>query len=210
MIIAFIFALCWMPLNVYNLVFKILVCTLALTPFEPFEFLNKSQVLDLHNPFQQPEDQEMMLIIYAVCHLLGMSSVRTKDTITSTLYNSECNIGVLFRQQLILFCTAGSMIIFEANFRILLLLSSDVAHQLTHYPFRVLHRRKRCRTLETSSTRQQRRAVAKRVIETLLLAKEKKDKWQIVPVPRPIICFLLWSTVRLLLNYRLRLEAYNK
>lgn len=38
------------PLNVYNL------------------------VLDLYNPFQQQEDQETMLIIYAVCHLLGMSS----------------------------------------------------------------------------------------------------------------------------------------
>lgn len=46
--IAFIFAVCWMPLNVLNL------------------------VLDLYNPFQ--EDQETMLIIYAVCHLLGMSS----------------------------------------------------------------------------------------------------------------------------------------
>jgi neuropeptide Y receptor len=39
-----------MPLNVYNL------------------------VLDLYNPFQKPEDQETMLIIYAVCHVLGMSS----------------------------------------------------------------------------------------------------------------------------------------
>lgn len=39
-----------MPLNVYNL------------------------VLDLYNPFQQPEDQETMLIIYALCHVLGMSS----------------------------------------------------------------------------------------------------------------------------------------
>ncbi len=48
--IAFIFAVCWMPLNVYNL------------------------VLDLYNPFQKPEDQETMLIIYAVCHVLGMSS----------------------------------------------------------------------------------------------------------------------------------------
>ncbi|KAI9555230.1 NPFG-protein-coupled receptor [Daphnia sinensis] len=48
--IAFIFAICWMPLNVYNL------------------------VLDLYNPFQKPEDQETMLIIYAVCHVLGMSS----------------------------------------------------------------------------------------------------------------------------------------
>lgn len=48
--IAFIFAVCWMPLNVYNL------------------------VLDLYNPFQQPEDQETMLIIYALCHVLGMSS----------------------------------------------------------------------------------------------------------------------------------------
>lgn len=48
--IAFIFAVCWMPLNVYNL------------------------VLDLYNPFQKPEDQETMLIIYAVCHMLGMSS----------------------------------------------------------------------------------------------------------------------------------------
>lgn len=46
--IAFIFAVCWMPLNVLNL------------------------VLDLYNPFT--EDQETMLIIYAVCHLLGMSS----------------------------------------------------------------------------------------------------------------------------------------
>lgn len=48
--IAFIFAVCWMPLNVYNL------------------------VLDLYNPFQKPEDQETMLIIYAVCHVLGMFS----------------------------------------------------------------------------------------------------------------------------------------
>ena len=39
-----------MPLNVYNL------------------------VLDVYNPFQKPEDQETMLIIYAVCHVLGMSS----------------------------------------------------------------------------------------------------------------------------------------
>ena len=39
-----------MPLNVYNL------------------------ALDLYNPFQKPEDQETMLIIYAVCHVLGMSS----------------------------------------------------------------------------------------------------------------------------------------
>lgn len=48
--IAFLFAICWMPLNVYNL------------------------LLDLYNPFQQPNDQETMLIIYAACHLLGMSS----------------------------------------------------------------------------------------------------------------------------------------
>lgn len=48
--IAFIFAICWMPLNVYNL------------------------VLDVYNPFQGPEDQETMLVIYAVCHMLGMSS----------------------------------------------------------------------------------------------------------------------------------------
>ena len=47
--IAFIFAVCWMPLNVFNL------------------------VVDLYNPFSN-DQAELMIIIYAVCHMLGMSS----------------------------------------------------------------------------------------------------------------------------------------
>ena len=48
--IALFFSIAWLPLNVLNL------------------------VLDLYNPFSLPGDEEKMLIIYAVCHLFGMSS----------------------------------------------------------------------------------------------------------------------------------------
>ena len=48
--IALLFSIAWLPLNVLNL------------------------VLDLYNPFSFPGDEEKMLIIYAVCHLFGMSS----------------------------------------------------------------------------------------------------------------------------------------
>ena len=50
MTIALVFSITWLPLNVLNI------------------------VLDLYNPFSLPEDEEKMLIIYAVCHLFGMSS----------------------------------------------------------------------------------------------------------------------------------------
>ncbi|KAK4319864.1 hypothetical protein Pmani_009250 [Petrolisthes manimaculis] len=46
--IALIFCLSWLPLNLYNV------------------------VVDLHNPFG--EDTETMLVVYAVCHMAGMSS----------------------------------------------------------------------------------------------------------------------------------------
>ena len=48
--IALFFSIAWLPLNVLNL------------------------VLDIYNPFSFPWDEEKMLIIYAVCHLFGMSS----------------------------------------------------------------------------------------------------------------------------------------
>ena len=48
--IALFFSIAWLPLNVLNL------------------------VLDIYNPFSFPGDEEKMLIIYAVCHLFGMSS----------------------------------------------------------------------------------------------------------------------------------------
>ena len=50
MAISIIFLVCWLPLNVLNL------------------------LLDLYNPFTLPRDKEMMHIIYAICHLFGMSS----------------------------------------------------------------------------------------------------------------------------------------
>jgi len=50
MTIALVFSITWLPLNVLNL------------------------VLDLYNPYSLPLDEETMLIIYAVCHLFGMSS----------------------------------------------------------------------------------------------------------------------------------------
>jgi len=50
MAITLLFSITWLPLNIYNL------------------------VLDLHNPFNLPEDEEKMLIIYTVAHLIGMSS----------------------------------------------------------------------------------------------------------------------------------------
>ena len=50
MAISLIFSITWLPLNVLNL------------------------TLDLYNPFKLPRDKEMMLIIYAACHLFGMSS----------------------------------------------------------------------------------------------------------------------------------------
>lgn len=46
--IALIFCISWLPLNLYNV------------------------VVDLHNPFG--EDTESMLVVYAVCHMAGMSS----------------------------------------------------------------------------------------------------------------------------------------
>ncbi|XP_042223028.1 neuropeptide F receptor-like [Homarus americanus] len=46
--IALIFCLSWLPLNLYNL------------------------VVDFHNPFG--DDMETMLVVYAVCHMMGMSS----------------------------------------------------------------------------------------------------------------------------------------
>ena len=46
--IALIFCLSWMPLNLYNV------------------------IVDLHNPFG--ENTELMLVVYAVCHMVGMSS----------------------------------------------------------------------------------------------------------------------------------------
>ena len=48
-VVAFIFAVCWMPLNVFNF------------------------VVDLSNPYSEDET-ESMLITYAVCHMIGMSS----------------------------------------------------------------------------------------------------------------------------------------
>jgi len=48
--IALVFSITWLPLNVINL------------------------ILDLYNPFTRPEDEEKMTIIYATCHLIGMSS----------------------------------------------------------------------------------------------------------------------------------------
>jgi len=50
MAIALVFSITWLPLNVFNL------------------------FLDLYNPFTRPEDEEKMAIIYATCHLIGMSS----------------------------------------------------------------------------------------------------------------------------------------
>lgn len=51
MAIAIIFSITWLPLNVLNL------------------------VIDIYNPFSsRPEDEEKLVIIYAVCHLFGMSS----------------------------------------------------------------------------------------------------------------------------------------
>jgi len=50
MAIALVFSITWLPLNVFNL------------------------FIDLYNPFTQPEDEEKMTIIYATCHLIGMSS----------------------------------------------------------------------------------------------------------------------------------------
>jgi len=50
MAIALVFSITWLPLNVYNL------------------------FMDLYNPFTRPEDEEKMAIIYATCHLFGMSS----------------------------------------------------------------------------------------------------------------------------------------
>jgi len=50
MAISLIFSVTWLPLNVLNLTH------------------------DLFNPFKLPRDQEMMNIIYATCHLFGMSS----------------------------------------------------------------------------------------------------------------------------------------
>ncbi|XP_045104745.1 neuropeptide F receptor-like [Portunus trituberculatus] len=46
--IALIFCLSWMPLNLYNV------------------------IVDLHNPFG--DNTELMLVVYAVCHMAGMSS----------------------------------------------------------------------------------------------------------------------------------------
>lgn len=46
--IALIFCLSWMPLNLYNV------------------------IVDLHNPFG--DNTELMLVVYAVCHMVGMSS----------------------------------------------------------------------------------------------------------------------------------------
>ena len=48
--ISLIFSITWLPLNVLNLTH------------------------DLFNPFTLPRDREMMNIIYATCHLFGMSS----------------------------------------------------------------------------------------------------------------------------------------
>jgi len=48
--IALLFSITWLPLNIFNL------------------------TVDLYNPFNLPEDEEKMLIIYAVAHLIGMSS----------------------------------------------------------------------------------------------------------------------------------------
>jgi len=50
MVIALVFSITWLPLNVFNL------------------------FLDLYNLFDQPEDEEKIIIIYATCHLIGMSS----------------------------------------------------------------------------------------------------------------------------------------
>jgi len=50
MAISLIFSITWLPLNVLNL------------------------TLDLYNPFKLPRDKEMMLVIYAACHLFGMTS----------------------------------------------------------------------------------------------------------------------------------------
>jgi len=48
--IALVFSITWLPLNVLNL------------------------LIDIQNPFKHPDDEEKMIIIYAVCHLFGMSS----------------------------------------------------------------------------------------------------------------------------------------
>ena len=48
--IALVFSITWLPLNVINL------------------------IRDVYNPFIRPEDEEKMTIIYAACHLFGMSS----------------------------------------------------------------------------------------------------------------------------------------
>ena len=48
--IALVFYITWLPLNVLNL------------------------LIDIQNPFKHPNDEEKMIIIYAVCHLFGMSS----------------------------------------------------------------------------------------------------------------------------------------
>jgi len=48
--IALVFFTTWLPLNVLNL------------------------VIDIQNPFKLPEDEEKMVITYAVCHLFAMSS----------------------------------------------------------------------------------------------------------------------------------------
>jgi len=50
MSVCLVFSITWLPLNVLNL------------------------TLDLYNPFKLPRDKEMMLIIYAACHLFGMTS----------------------------------------------------------------------------------------------------------------------------------------
>jgi len=48
--IAIVFSITWLPLNVINL------------------------IMDVYNPFNRPEDKEKVVIIYATCHLIGMSS----------------------------------------------------------------------------------------------------------------------------------------
>jgi len=48
--IALVFFITWLPLNVLNL------------------------VIDIQNPFKLPDDEEKMVITYAVCHLFAMSS----------------------------------------------------------------------------------------------------------------------------------------
>jgi len=48
--IALVFSIAWLSLNVFNL------------------------FIDLYNPFTNPKDEEKMAIIYATCHLIGMSS----------------------------------------------------------------------------------------------------------------------------------------